>query len=211
MAQLGDGAGLEELLMGLALSPGLELTGGIAGWVEIVVAGDLGQSRRVASPVALMEVGPGCEVVGGAGLAGGVRRKGGGWKAASSEDLSGHWNNSRGPELNPASPDSVSVATELWLSSRRGRPPGSTPQQPGDQHSRRSPAECSPEHQLDPLRCTQLSRKGIEQPLGHRKPLAFAPLLHTTAALSQRGLRQQRVEPMQKTCRPMNRRAPHPG
>ena len=97
MAQLGDGAGLEELLMGLTLSPGLELTGGIAGWVEIVVAGDLGQSRRVASPVALVEVGPGCEVVGRAGLAGGIGWKGSGWGAFSSMDLSGHWINSRAP------------------------------------------------------------------------------------------------------------------
>ncbi len=75
MAQLGDGAGLEELLMGLTLSPGLELTGGIASWVQVVMAGDLSQSRGVASPVALVEVGPGCEVVRRTGLAGGI-----GWK-----------------------------------------------------------------------------------------------------------------------------------
>lgn len=76
MAQLGDGAGLEELLMGLALSPGLELTGGIAGWVEIVVAGDLGQFRGMPHTLPLAGSGPGLKFTSRTSLAGRIRGKG---------------------------------------------------------------------------------------------------------------------------------------
>jgi hypothetical protein len=89
-------------------------------------------------------------------------------------------------------------------------PADSALQQPGDRHSRRTPAQCPPEHQLHPLRLPQFRRKRIEQPLGHCEALAFAPLLHTTAALRQRSLREQCVEHMQDTCRPMKGRSPHP-
>jgi len=75
MADLGNGAVVEMALMGLTHGPGLELAGGITGGVEVVVAGDLGQSSTPEAVVTLMQIGPGGEVAGGAGLTGGIRGK----------------------------------------------------------------------------------------------------------------------------------------
>lgn len=76
LAQLGHGAGVQLALMGLAHGPGLQLTGGVAAGVEIVVPGDLGKGGAMAPPVALVQVGPGGELTLGTGLAGRIGGQG---------------------------------------------------------------------------------------------------------------------------------------
>lgn len=112
VSNLSDGAGMKMLLVRLAQSPGLELTGGVPGWIEVVMTGDLGQSSRMPPLLKLMQVCPGCEGMAGACLAGSI-----GGKAVERDGLGGHWNNSRKPELGSAWRSSVAVATKLWVSS----------------------------------------------------------------------------------------------
>ena len=61
MAQLGDGAVMKVLLAGLAPGPGLHLVHRIAGWIEVVMVGDLGQVSGMASVVACVLLAPGLE------------------------------------------------------------------------------------------------------------------------------------------------------
>lgn len=90
MADLGDGARLQMLFVSLPLSPGLKLTGGIPGRVEIVVTGDLSQGGCMPSPISLVQGCPGGERGCWASLAGCVSWKAGGWNASSGGDLNGH-------------------------------------------------------------------------------------------------------------------------
>lgn len=76
MAHLGDGTVVQVLVMKLTRCPGLQLMHRVAGGIEIVMTGDLGQRGTMEQALPLMAAGPGQEFTVGAGLTGRISRQG---------------------------------------------------------------------------------------------------------------------------------------